>query len=252
MQSALHPRSCAGARIDVHRRAQRAQALAPGPDGADLDGDDMTRVLIADDHPIFRQGLLRLLSDHLDLTVVAQAGDGAQVIEALRVQPVDVLILDLSMPGRGGVDLIAQAKAMRPGLRVLVVTMHGDEPYITQALRAGADGYVTKEGAADEVVVAIHRIAAGGRFVCSTVAERLALRIATQDDGEALHTRLSERELRIFELLVAGKRGWEIARELSLSEKTVSTHKAHVLSKMQVTNRTELVLYAVRHGLMSS
>jgi DNA-binding NarL/FixJ family response regulator len=211
----------------------------------------MVRLLIADDHVIFRQGLMRLLADHADMSVVAQAGDGAQVIEALRAHDVDVLILDLSMPGRGGVELIPQAKSMQPGLRVLVMTMHGDEPYVTQALRAGADGYMTKEGAADEVAAAVRRVAGGGRYVCASVAERLALRIATQDESDVRHTRLSERELRIFEMLVAGKRGWEIAQELSLSEKTVSTHKAHVLSKMEVTNRTELVLYAIRHGLVA-
>jgi DNA-binding NarL/FixJ family response regulator len=211
----------------------------------------MIRLLIADDHKIFRQGLARLLADHADLEVVAQAGDSAEVIEALRTESVDLLILDLSMPGRCGVELIGRAKQLRPGLRVLVMTMHGGEPYVTQALRAGADAYLTKEGAADEIVTAIRRVAAGGRYVCSSVAERLALSIAAQDDGELKHNRLSDRELRIFEMLVAGKRGSEIANELSLSEKTVSTHKAHVLTKINVTNRTELVLYAIRHGLVA-
>jgi DNA-binding NarL/FixJ family response regulator len=212
----------------------------------------MIRLLIADDHVVFRQGLMRLLSDQEDMQVVAQAGDCAAVVGLLHTHEADVLVLDLSMPGRGGIELIGQAKAIRPGVRVLVVTMHGDEPYVTQALRAGADGYMTKEGAAEEVVSAIRRIHGGGRFVCPSVAERLALRIATRDDTEEHHAKLSEREQRVFELLVAGKRGSEIARELSLSEKTVSTHKAHVLSKMRVSNRTELVMYAIRNGLVSA
>ena len=211
----------------------------------------MIRLLIADDHQIFRQGLVRLLADHEDMVVVAQAADSAEVIEAVRAHPIDVLILDLSMPGRGGVELIAHSKAVRPGLRVLVMTMHGEEPYITQALRAGAEAYMTKEDAADELTLCIRRVANGGRYVSSAVAERLALRIATNDNGEQRHSHLSEREYRIFEMLVAGKRGWEIARELSLSEKTVSTHKAHVLRKMNVTNRTELVLYAIRNQLVT-
>lgn len=239
-------------KLDTSLRVKsRLQAKPPTPGEGNDQRAQMIRLLIADDHQVFRQGLVRLLSDQADIEVVAQAGDGTQVIDLLRSVPVDVLVLDLSMPGRGGVEVIAQAKAVRPGLRVLVMTMHGDEPYVTQSLRAGADGYMTKEGAAEEVAVAVRRIAAGGRYVCSNVAERLAIRIATQDDGDTRHTRLSERELRIFEMLVAGKRGWEIATELTLSEKTVSTHKAHVLSKLQVANRTELVLYAIRHGLMA-
>ena len=211
----------------------------------------MIRLLIADDHQIFRQGLVRLLADHDDMVVVAQAADSAGVIEAVRANPIDVLILDLSMPGRGGVELIAHSKAVRPGLRVLVMTMHGEEPYVTQALRAGAEAYMTKEDAADELTLCIRRVAGGGRYVSSAVAEGLALRIASHDDGEQRHSHLSEREYRIFEMLVAGKRGCEIARELSLSEKTVSTHKAHVLRKMNVTNRTELVLYAIRNQLVT-
>jgi len=211
----------------------------------------MIRLLVADDHQIFRQGLIRLLADHPDLSVTAQASNCAETIEAVRAHAADVLILDLSMPGRGGAELISHAKALRPGLRVLVMTMHGEEPYVTQALRAGAEAYLTKEDAADELTTAIRRVAGGGRYVCSAVAERLALGIAMQDDGEQRHARLSEREYRIFEMLVAGKRGWEIAQELSLSEKTVSTHKSHVLRKMNVTNRTELVLYAIRHQLVA-
>jgi DNA-binding NarL/FixJ family response regulator len=212
----------------------------------------MIRLLIADDHVVFRQGLMRLLCDQQDMQVAAQAGDCAEVVGLLHTHEVDVLVLDLSMPGRGGIELIGQAKSIRPGVRVLVVTMHGDEPYVTQALRAGADGYMTKEGAAEEVVSAIRRIHGGSRFVCASVAERLALRIASRDDTEEIHGRLSEREQRIFEMLVAGKRGSEIARELSLSEKTVSTHKSHVLAKLRVSNRTELVLYAIRNGLVSA
>jgi DNA-binding NarL/FixJ family response regulator len=212
----------------------------------------MIRLLIADDHRIFRQGLKRLLADHADLSVVAEAATCAEVVDQVRAHPVDVLILDLSMPGRGGIELISHAKALRPGLRVLVMTMHGEDPYVTQALRGGADGYMTKEDAADELGLVIRRIAAGGRYVCAAVAERLALGIATQDDGEQRHAHLSEREYRIFEMLVAGKRGCEIAQELSLSEKTVSTHKANVLRKMNVTNRTELVLYAIRHQLVAA
>ena len=210
----------------------------------------MIRLLVADDHPIFRQGLVRLLADHAGLSVVAEAANYGEVIDALRAQTVDVAILDLSMPGRGGIELISHAKTMQPQLRILVMTMHADEPYVSQALRAGAEGYMTKENAAEELVLVIHRLVQGRRYVCSTIAERLAMGIAMQDSGEQPHTRLTEREFKVFEMLVAGRRGWEIAGDLALSEKTVSTHKTNVLRKLQATNRTELVLYAIRHQLI--
>lgn len=210
----------------------------------------MIRLLLADDHQMFRQGLKRLLADHEDLCVLGEAASYSEVIDAVRAHPVDVAVLDLTMPGRGGVELIGHVKSMRPDMRVLVMTMHGEEPYISQTLRAGADGYITKENAADELLQAIRRVARGGRYVCSSVAEQLALGVASADQIDRKHARLSNREYRIFEMLVAGKRGCEIAEELSLSEKTVSTHKAHVLQKMNVSNRTELLLYAVRHNLV--
>jgi DNA-binding NarL/FixJ family response regulator len=210
-----------------------------------------TRLLIADDHRLFRQGLRRLLEEQDDLEVVAEAADCREALQVLRVTTIDVAIIDLSMPGRGGIDLIGRAKQVQPSTRILVTTMHGEDPYVTQALRAGADGYMTKEHASDDLVQAIRRVALGGRYLCPSVAESLALGIATRDAGSQLHTRLTEREYKIFEMLVAGKRGLEIAEELSLSEKTVSSHKAHVLQKMQVTNRTELVLYAIRHRLVT-
>ena len=200
---------------------------------------------------MFRQGLRRLLEDHDDVEVIAEAADSASAIDALRVQQIDVAILDLTMPGRGGIDLIAHAKQVQPGARILVITMHGESPFVTQALRAGADGYMTKEYAADDLLQAVRRVAAGGRYICSSVAESLAQGIATRVEGSQLHERLSEREYKIFEMLVAGKRGSEIAVELSLSEKTVSTHKANVLQKMNLANRTELVLYAIRNQLLA-
>jgi two-component system, NarL family, invasion response regulator UvrY len=211
----------------------------------------MIRLLVADDHQMFRQGIIRLLSDYSDLSVVAQAANYAEVVNAVRSQPIDVAILDLTMPGRGGIELIGHAKSLRPEMRILVMTMHDEEPYVTQALRAGADGYMTKENAADELNAVLHRLYGGSRYVCSSVAERLALGIAMPDSGDKRHAKLSDREYRIFEMLVAGRRGCEIAQELSLSEKTVSTHKVNVLKKMNAANRTELVRYAIRNQLVA-
>ena len=212
----------------------------------------MIRMLVADDHRMFREGLCRLLSDHSDLQVVAQASSSAEALDAVRRGEIDVAILDLSMPGRSGTELIAHVKSIRPAIRVLVMTMHGDSHHVTQSLRAGADGYVTKEIAASELCAAIRRLYEGGRFLSASVAEQVALGIATQDTSDSRHSKLSDREYRIFEMLVEGKRGWEIAAELSLSEKTVSTHKVNVLKKMNFTNRAELIRYAIRQQLLAA
>jgi DNA-binding NarL/FixJ family response regulator len=210
----------------------------------------MIKLLLADDHRIFRQGLNRLLVDHQDMVIVAEAADHESARNAIRNHDLDVAIVDLSMPGRGGIDLISFAKSVKPKLRVLVLTMHDEDHFVEQSLRAGADGYITKETAADELRQAILRIFQGGRYVSAPVAERIALGMFSHVNGEKRHESLSVREFKIFEMLVAGKRGNEIANELSLSEKTVSTHKIHVLKKMNLTNRTELILYAIRNNLV--
>jgi DNA-binding NarL/FixJ family response regulator len=210
----------------------------------------MIRLLIADDHQIFRQGLKRLLADQSDFVVVAEAATGSEAIEAARTHAIDVAILDLSMPGRDGVQMIGYLKAIQPTLKTLVMTMHGETTYVVQALRAGTDGYMTKENACDELAMAIRRLAAGGKYVCPLIAERVTLELV-RNDSEPIHAKLSQRERKVFEMLVAGKRGSDIAQELSLSAKTVSTHKTNVLKKMNAVNRTELVLYAIRHQLVS-
>lgn len=210
----------------------------------------MIRLLLADDHHIFRQGLNRLLVDHQEMVVVAEAADHESARNAIRNYDIDVAILDLSMPGRGGIDLISFAKSVKPNIRVLVLTMHDEDHFVAQSLRAGADGYITKEAAADELRQAILRLFQGGQYVSPPVAERIAMGMFSHAASEKRHESLSEREFKIFEMLVAGKRGNEIANELSLSEKTVSTHKVHVLKKMNLTNRTELVLYAIRNKLV--
>ncbi len=209
----------------------------------------MIRLLIADDHLLFRQGLRRLLADEANLQVVAEAATCAEVISAVRNQAIDVALLDLTMPGRSGVEMIRQVKAMSPRVCILVLTMHSEEVLVLAALKAGASGYMTKEDAADEVVTAIHKLAHGGRYVCRQVAESIAFGMSCGDEDKPPHARLSARELRILEMLSAGKRGSEIASELLLSEKTVSTHKANLLRKLNLHNNAELVVYALNHGL---
>ena len=210
----------------------------------------MIRLLIADDHQIFRQGLRRLLEDHDDLTVVAEAANYDEVIKAVSNHAIDLAILDLTMPGQPGADMISQVKALAPKIRILVLTMHDEETYIQDALKSGAEGYMTKEYAADELVTVVYKLAAGGKYLCPACAERMAFSMFRANKDDEPHTRLSPREYEIFKMLTAGKRGSEIAQELSLSEKTVSTHKINLLKKMNMQNDTELVLYAVTHKLI--
>lgn len=211
----------------------------------------MIHLLVADDHRIFRQGLKRLLAEHDDFEVVAEAATFEEVADALQQHPIDVAILDLSMPGLDGAEIVTRVKTIRPAVRTLVMTMHGEDAYVMQALRAGTEGYMTKENAADELVSAIRRLAAGGKYICPAVAERLTFSFGNERTGQPRHAALSQREYKIFEMLVAGRRGSEIAHELRLSEKTVSTHKAHLLRKMNLGNHTELVLYAIKHRLVA-
>ena len=209
----------------------------------------MIRVLLADDHAIVRTGLKEILEGTGDIRVAAEAGSGDEALARVRDTEFDVLVLDLSMPGRSGIELIKQIKSERSKLRVLVLSMHSEAQYAVRALKAGASGYLTKEGAADELVAAIRRIAAGGAFVSPETAERLARGFIEPQDTLP-HTRLSDREFQVFQAIVAGKSVSEIAKQLSLSIKTVSTHKSNLLEKMGIDNQAELVRYAVRHKLI--
>ena len=210
-----------------------------------------TRVLIADDHAIVREGLKRILATDPAFAVAGEAKDGHEVLATVRAGGFEVLLLDLSMPGRNGIELIQQVKVERPELRVLVLSMHGEQQYAVRAIRAGASGYLTKDAAPAQLVAALHKIAAGGLFITPAVAEALA--IGLQTPGEALpHKRLSDREYEVFLLLAAGQSVTAIAERLHLSVKTVSTHKTHVHEKMNLGSLAELVRYAVTHRLLDS
>ena len=209
----------------------------------------MIRVLLADDHAMVRTGLKEILADTGDITVTAEASSGSDVLARIRTDHYDVLVLDMSMPGRSGIELIKQVKGEKPRLRILVLSMHSEEQYAVRALKAGASGYLTKDSAADELVAAIRRIAAGGAYVSPETAERLALDFDRPADALP-HTLLSDREFQVFQLIVGGNSVTEIAGQLALSVKTVSTHKAHVMEKMHIANQAELVRYALRHKLI--
>lgn len=208
----------------------------------------MIRLVIADDHAIVREGLKRIVAEADDLAIEAEAADGNDVIKLVREREFDVLVTDLSMPGRSGMELIKQVKSEKPKLRVLVLSMHQETQYAVRAIKSGASGYLTKESAPGELVQAIRKIASGGAYISAEVAEQLAL--GAMPGGEkAPHETLSDREFEVFQQLVAGSSVTEIAAKLKLSVKTVSTHKANLMSKLGTANPSELVRYAIKHGL---
>lgn len=209
----------------------------------------MIRVVLADDHRMVRAGLKEILADTGDIEVVAEATNGHEVMARVREVPFDILVLDMTMPGRSGIELIRQVKGEKPALRILVLSMHSEEQYAVRALKAGASGYLTKESAADELVAAIRRIAGGGAYVTPETAQRLALALDPGREGPP-HTTLSDREMQVFVMIAAGKTISEVAGALSLSVKTVSTHKTRIMQKLDVSNQSELIRYALRHSLI--
>lgn len=209
----------------------------------------MIRVLVADDHAIVRRGLRELLGETPDVEVAAEAATSAEALECVRRQPLDVVVLDLSLPGRGGLDLLADIKAERAELPVLILTVHPEDQYAVRALKAGASGYITKESAPEVLVDAVRRAAAGGRYVSPTLAEKLALHLDGARRCEP-HEALSDREFQVFRLLAGGRTVGQIAEELSLSVKTVSTYRARVLGKMGLRTNAELTQYAFRNNLV--
>ena len=211
----------------------------------------MIRIVVADDHTIVREGLKQLLSAAGDLEVVAEARDGHEVMQRVRELDFDVLLLDMSMPGKSGIELVKQVRGEKPKLRVLVLSMHEEQQYAVRAIRAGAAGYLTKEGASAELVAAIRKVAGGGAYISSAVAEQLALG-AMPDAKGPLHASLSDREFQVFRMLAEGKSVTDIATRLNLSVKTVSTHKANLMQKMNMRNTGELIRYAINQRLIEN
>jgi DNA-binding NarL/FixJ family response regulator len=209
----------------------------------------MIRVVLADDHAIVREGLKRIIGDVTDFTVAGEAADGTQVMQRVRELEFDVLVLDLSMPGRSGMELIKLVKAEKPKLRILVLSMHQETQYAVRAIKSGASGYLTKESAPAQLEAAIRKIAGGGAYISAEVAEQLALGAMPGASDAPPHESLSDREFEVFRLLVAGDAVTDIANKLNLSVKTVSTHKANLMQKLGLHNQTELVRYALKHGL---
>jgi DNA-binding NarL/FixJ family response regulator len=209
----------------------------------------MIRVVIADDHTLVREGLKQLLKAAGGIDVIGEARDGHDVLKAIRESDFDVLLLDMSMPGKSGMELIKQVKSEKPRLRILVLSMHQEHQYAVRAIKSGASGYLTKDSASAQLVSAIEKVAGGGAFISAEVAEQLALGAMPLSEGLP-HTALSDREYQVFRMLVSGQAVTAIADELNLSVKTVSTHKARLMEKMGLDNQAELVRYAIRHKLV--
>ena len=209
----------------------------------------MIRIVIADDHAIVREGIKRIVASANDLDIVGEAKDGTEVMQRVRDLSFDVLVLDLSMPGRNGMELIKLIRTDYPKLHILVLSMHQELQYAVRAIKSGASGYLTKESAPEQLVQAIRKIASGGAYVSAEVAEQLALR-AMPGSAALPHESLSAREFEVMQLLVAGTSVTAIAAQINLSVKTVSTHKANLMDKMGLQNQSELVRYAIRHGLV--
>lgn len=207
-------------------------------------------VLIADDHAIIRDGLKKILGDTDDMVVAGEATNGTQALEKVRERNWDLVVLDLSMPGRSGIELIKLIKSEKPKCPILIFSMHPEEQYAVRALRAGASGYLSKEGDSDLILPALRKVAAGGVYFSAKVAELLVSEAAPH--AEALpHKRLSDREFQIFDRIVRGMSMTDIANELSLSIKTVSTHKSHIMTKMAMSTQVDLVRYAIAHHLLA-
>lgn len=209
----------------------------------------MIRLLIADDHSIVREGLKKILALSADIAVVAEAANGAEVMQHLRnAADFELLLLDLSMPGVDGISLIGHIKAGYAALPILVLSMHNEPQIAFRAIKAGAAGYITKDSDPEILLEAIYKVAGGGKYIDPVLAERLAFD-AIQPKQHEPHTLLSDREFEVFRLIAAGKRINEIADQLAISNKTVSTHKQHLMEKMSIDNTAELVRYAIQHNL---
>ena len=209
----------------------------------------MFRIAIADDHAVVRKGLKQIIAEIPELTVTGEAASADELLTLLRTRPFDVLVLDLTLGMRSGIEVLKHIRSEFPRLRILVLSMHAEELFAIRALRAGANGYVQKESAPDELVDAIRRIASGGTYVSANLASAIAAELAKGGQATLPHERLSDREFEVFRLLGSGKSVGQIASALNLSVKTVSTHRTRILEKTGLRNNAEITQYVLTNGL---
>jgi DNA-binding NarL/FixJ family response regulator len=209
----------------------------------------MIRILIADDHAIVRAGLKQIIEGIPDMILADEASNGRELLEKVRKKDYDVIVLDITMPGGSGIEALNQLRIEKPKLPVLALSIHPEEQYGKRMLKAGASGYLTKESAPEELVTAIRRVFQGRKYVSSSLAERLAADLAAHDE-KPLHEELSDREYQVMLMIGRGKILTEIASELNLSVKTVSTYRSRILEKMKMKNNAELTYYAIKYRLV--
>jgi len=210
----------------------------------------LIKVLFVEDHAIVREGLKQILAETTDIVVSDESGDGADAIEKARRGDFDIVVLDISMPGRSGIEVLKDLKSIKPSLPVLILSMYPEELYAVRSFKCGASGYLSKESAPTELITAIRKVSGGGKYVSPSLAENLVVCLG-DDDGKPPHEKLSEREYQVLCMIACGKSGKEIAGELSLSAKTVSTYRARILEKMGMHSNAELTHYALQNGIVS-
>jgi two-component system, NarL family, invasion response regulator UvrY len=209
----------------------------------------MIKILVADDHPIVRQGLKQILSEYPDMTVADEAGNGKEVLSKVAKKDYDIVLLDISMPGRNGLDILKELKTKKPKLPVLVLSIYPEDQYAVRVLKLGASGYLTKESVPEELVAAIRKVARGRKYVSNYLAEKLASDLEINAE-KPLHENLSDREYQVMFMIASGKRLKEISEELSLSIKTISTYRSRIMDKMKMKNNAELIRYALQNSLV--
>lgn len=209
----------------------------------------MINILIADDHSIVREGLKQIVTQSPEMAVMGEAINGQQVLELVHKKDYDLILLDIAMPGRGGIDTLKQLKILKPKIPILILSMYPEEQYAIRAIKAGASGYLTKESAPDELIGAIKKVALGGKYVSPTLAEKLVEELGS-DTEQNDHTILSDREYQVMIMIASGRTVREIGDELSLSVKTISTNRTRALKKMGMKNNAEFTYYAVKKGLV--
>jgi two-component system, NarL family, invasion response regulator UvrY len=209
----------------------------------------MIKVCVVDDHAVVREGLKRIIAENPGMAVTSEAGDGVEALRILQTEPCDIVLLDITMPNKNGLDVLKQIHAETPRLPVLVLSMHAEDQYAVRVLRAGASGYLTKESAPAKLVQAIRKVVRGGKYVSTTLAEKLVFDLDARS-AKAPHEVLSDREYQVLCMIASGKTVTIIAEELALSVKTVSTYRVRILEKLNMKNNAELTRYAIKEGLV--
>jgi DNA-binding NarL/FixJ family response regulator len=210
----------------------------------------MIKVIITDDHPIVRKGLRQILEDDRDerFSLISEAGDGTELLQKLEKEDFDIVLLDISLPGRSGLEILSEIRKKKPKVHLLVLSIYPEEQYAMRALKLGASGYLTKNSAPDELISAIIKAYNGGRYISASLAEKITFNILEEKEGP-LHEKLSARELEVIALLSSGKTLSQIAEKLSLSPKTISTYRERILVKLNLKTTSDIIRYAIKEGL---